>query len=701
MKILIIPTLTHLWARLAEEDARTSMPPSSGLICPRSPRRALVARCPVLPSLRPPGPLLRPNKALLQHFRNWLHLAGFSAVGRLVYGDAIVPVLGLDHCPWRELSEADLAAARDRIAIGNFPAQTSAAFLRGIGLFSAYLSVRQRRHLMSPSDGALAAWPATAPVTLLSFFGQDPPADAPQSGCVALRAPIRRAYVKSGALPRPLREALRLSQLPLAPVKRWSPANQAFYQHFRNWLTLSGYSPSAQYLYGLAARALFSLLATDWRDLDPLADLARLRDWVLDTYAAEATRQTYFKGIAKLTEYLHLRRSRALALKPNPGPPPARPARRSVRQRLTLPDPILASLDAYFAHCRRNWPPERADEIAADWWSAMTRPLRALRASGVPLESPAELTPARWYAYSDARAAAGISPNTLNGELAALRGWLWWLHDDDHPVCARMLKVRRLRTPPSLPKDVAPTTLRAFTRALEDDLASSAPRTRRCARMDLAWFLLMLHSGLRTGEIRRLLPDEIDWERRLIRIVDSKGLRSRLVPFSLQAADALNAWLALRGDDPELPATVFLDHGRPLPRSYCYQRLRSLGQRCGARIHPHQLRHSCATLLLNAGMPLPQVQALLGHQQIQTTRDYARSFDGTVAADYTRAMLSVERDLGFASVSAPPLNPAQLVALMDAVRGLGPLNPPQLDALAEARAGLLYLSGPAAQTKPV
>ena len=100
-------------------------------------------------------------------------------------------------------------------------------------------------------------------------------------------------------------------------------------------------------------------------------------------------------------------------------------------------------------------------------------------------------------------------------------------------------------------------------------------------------------------------------------------------------------------------------------------------------------------------MPLPQVQALLGHQQIQTTRDYARSFDGTVAADYTRAMLSVERDLGFASVSTPSLNPAQLVALMDAVRGLGPLNPPQLDALAEARAGLLCLSALAAETRPV
>ncbi|MEO6063440.1 MAG: tyrosine-type recombinase/integrase [Thermoflexales bacterium] len=700
MNILIIPSTAELWARLADEDAQMMAPAVSGNKYPTSPRRAGVARCPGLPALRRPGPLLQPNKALVQHFRNWLHHAGYSAVGRLVYGEAIQPVLGLDRRHWRDLAEPDLAAARAHIAAADLPLEARTAYLRGIDLFSAYLGIGQRRHMMSPSDQLMAAWPAVAPLTLLSFYGQDPPHDTAQSGCIPPRSDARRDYIKSGALPRPLRESLHLSDLPLAPVKRWPIANQAFYQHFRNWLTLSGYGPSAQYLYGLAARALFSLVAADWRDLDPEADIARLRAWVVATYPGEPTRQTYFKGIAKLAEYLRLRQSRALSLKPKPAPP-VKPPRRSFRDRLNLPAPILALLDAYFAHCRRNWPAERAAEIASDWWWTISRPLREIRASGVPLEAPEDITPARWYAYADARLASGISPTTLNGELTALRGWLWWLHDDAHPICARMLKVRPLRAPARLPKDLPPEATRALQRAIEVETFATEPGIRRRAGMDLAWFLLMLHSGLRTGEIRRLRLPDLDWERRQVRIEDSKGLRSRLTPFSPQAADALNAWLAVRGEDAELPDTVFFDRSRPLTASYCYQRLRWYGNRCGVRAHPHQLRHTCATLLLNAAMPLPQVQAILGHRQLQTTRDYARSYDGTVAADYTRAMLSLERELGLRPSGPQGLNPAQIVALLDAVRTTGVLNPRQLDDLAEARAGLLHLSTPAAETKPV
>jgi integrase len=391
-------------------------------------------------------------------------------------------------------------------------------------------------------------------------------------------------------------------------------------------------------------------------------------------------------------------------------------------QRHGLPAALLHALERYFAHCQRNWPSDRLLETGKAWWANLTLPLRQMRDMGLPIESASDITPVRWYAYVDARLAAGISPVTLNGLLSALRGWLWFVAeaatDDgadagacdagacdagacDAGACdagasvdARMLSLRKLRQPTRVPKDVPPDDLLKLQRVIELAVLDANPHTRWRGIMDLAWFLLMLHSGLRTGEVRRLKPGDIDWQRRQIRIEGSKLLRSRIAPMSLQAVEALNNWITLRGNDPDLPDTVFLDRHKPLSQTYCYSRLNTYAARAGiGKIHPHQLRHSCATLLLNAGMPLHQVQAVLGHANIETTRGYARSYDGTVAADYTRAMLSVEQDLGLLGegVSAT-VSPAQTVALLDALKSLGTLNSQQLDVLAQARAGVLGLA---------
>jgi hypothetical protein len=144
---------------------------------------------------------------------------------------------------------------------------------------------------------------------------------------------------------------------------------------------------------------------------------------------------------------------------------------------------------------------------------------------------------------------------------------------------------------------------------------------------------------------------------------------------------------------PALPPHAFLDFGKPLSQSYCYTRLQTFGERAGVTCSPHQLRHSCATLLLNAGMPIHQVQTVLGHKRLSTTTQYARSYDGTVAADYSRAMLLVEHALApinpaiYPSGQGTP-SPAHLVALLDSLRSLGTLNQAQLDVLARVRAGV-------------
>ena len=218
--------------------------------------------------------------------------------------------------------------------------------------------------------------------------------------------------------------------------------------------------------------------------------------------------------------------------------------------------------------------------------------------------------------------------------------------------------------------------------------------------MDRAWFLLMLHSGLRSCEARRLKLGDIDWERRLLRIEQSKGLKDRLVPFSLPAADALHAYLDVRGPAAALPETVFIYRHVPLGRTYFFHRLVRYGGRCGVQISAHRLRHSCATLLLNAGAPILTVQAILGHSHIDTTLDYARLYDGTIAADYYQAMAQVEGQIKVAEdAAAEPPTHGELLALVDSLRS-STLNDSQTETVRLLRAKLATLAERAATGSP-
>lgn len=172
----------------------------------------------------------------------------------------------------------------------------------------------------------------------------------------------------------------------------------------------------------------------------------------------------------------------------------------------------------------------------------------------------------------------------------------------------------------------------------------------------------MLYSGLRVGEVWRLRQRELDLAGQRLRIEQSKGLKDRIVFLSPATVVAIEAYLPLRGQGGD--DHLFLYRHRPLTPTYCAERLRTYGKRCGVTIRPHQLRHSCATLLLNAGAPILTVQALLGHEQIDTTLRYARLYDSTVAADYYRAMATIEQRLQPTTNPAkpPPHQPVQLIS---------------------------------------
>jgi hypothetical protein len=107
------------------------------------------------------------------------------------------------------------------------------------------------------------------------------------------------------------------------------------------------------------------------------------------------------------------------------------------------------------------------------------------------------------------------------------------------------------------------------------------------------------------------------------------------------------------------------------------------------KITPHQLRHTCATLLLNAGAPPAIVQTILGHKHIDTTMRYARLYDSTVATDYYGAMSEIEARMELAeNGSGQAVSGGQLLALVDTLR-TGTLNDDQRQTVLQLRTGIL------------
>ena len=445
-------------------------------------------------------------------------------------------------------------------------------------------------------------------------------------------------------------------------IKTWPSANRGFYRDFRQWLRDGGYGDSAIKLYSIAVRRALGLLDKPYRMIGD-ADIERVRQHMADHVPNPATHATYRKGLAKLVEYLHHRCHRK--------PPP-----KQVNWDYyvgPLPEWLGDDLRAYVAHCRRAWVPERQYRASLEILSQLTRPLRWIVAQA-PLADIGDLTPDLWFDYADARLAADIKPATLNRELAALHEFLRFLDAEGRPICQHTLLVERLPVGLRLPRDVPVDQLRRLMQEIEVDAGSSNAGIRRMGVMDRAWFSLMVYSALRVGEIRRLHFSDLDLEGRRVRIEQSKGLKDRVIPLSQPTVDALRAYLDVRG--PAATDHVFVYRHRAR----------------GIRVTCHQLRHSAATMLLNAGAPILTVQTILGHKNIDTTRRYARLYDGTVAAHYYCAMAEVESRMGLQDVSdGIASDPAHLLALVDSLQS-GTLNDDQQETVHALRTAILGLA---------
>jgi integrase/recombinase XerD len=294
--------------------------------------------------------------------------------------------------------------------------------------------------------------------------------------------------------------------------------------------------------------------------------------------------------------------------------------------------------DVNWASYLKDIPPDLADSLrryvtqrARSWRNAdRLRRTRSLLSQLSAFSRAAQLTcvrdttPKNWFAYVEARLRENIRPSSLNTTLRILRSFLRYLQSEGQEICERMLEIRPLKTGQPLPRDLPIVQIKILFTAIDND-------------MDRAWFLLMLHSGLRTCEVRALRLGDVDLSQRTIHIRETKNQRERVAYLSPPTVDAIQTYLANRKDTSEY---LFTRHYKPLSSRYCQSRLKTLGERVNVTVTPHQLRHTCATMLLNAGMSIFALQSLLGHRHVDTTLNYARLYDETVANQFLNARAS-------------------------------------------------------------
>lgn len=151
--------------------------------------------------------------------------------------------------------------------------------------------------------------------------------------------------------------------------------------------------------------------------------------------------------------------------------------------------------------------------------------------------------------------------------------------------------------------------------------------TSTYGRRDRAMFELIYSSGLRAGEVSRLRVGDLDLDTRLARIRMSKFDRERMVPLTHEAAEALRCWLI---PDADMESFVFPGSGggNSVSTATINKRFKTLLLRGGMYkpgLTTHQLRHACATHLIERGADIRYVQELLGHESIQTTVRYTKN----------------------------------------------------------------------------
>lgn len=199
---------------------------------------------------------------------------------------------------------------------------------------------------------------------------------------------------------------------------------------------------------------------------------------------------------------------------------------------------------------------------------------------------------------------------TIDNIRRILSSFFSWLEDEDYILKSPARRIHRVKTSTTIKETYSDEAL--------ETMRDSCQELR-----DLAIIDMLASTGMRVGEMVRLNRSDIDFNEREC-VVFGKGDKERLAYFDARTKIHLQNYLASRADsEPALFVTLKAPHKR-LQIGGIETRLREMGKRLNiTKVHPHKFRRTLATMAIDKGMPIEQLQQLLGHQRIDTTLKYA------------------------------------------------------------------------------
>lgn len=212
---------------------------------------------------------------------------------------------------------------------------------------------------------------------------------------------------------------------------------------------------------------------------------------------------------------------------------------------------------------------------------------------------------------------------TIDNIRRILSSFFSWLEDEDYIVKSPVRRIHKVKT------------CKTVKETYSDEALELMRDNCECVR-DLAIIDILSSTGMRVGELVRLNRSDIDFENREC-IVLGKGNKQRKVYFDARTKIHLQSYLRVRADENE---ALFVALQKPYDRlqiSGVEIRLRELGRKLEInKVHPHKFRRTLATMAIDKGMPIEQVQQLLGHQSVDTTLQYAMVNQNNVKLSHRR-----------------------------------------------------------------
>ena len=217
----------------------------------------------------------------------------------------------------------------------------------------------------------------------------------------------------------------------------------------------------------------------------------------------------------------------------------------------------------------------------------------------------------------------GSSKVTIDNIRRILSSFFSWLEDEGYILKSPVRRIHKIKTTLCIKE--------AYTEEALEVIRDECSELR-----DLALIDLLASTGMRVGELVQLNREDIDFSERECKVL-GKGDKERVVYFDARTKIHLKNYLDSRSDSDE---ALFVSLKAPYKRLQIggvESRLREIGKKCEMeKVHPHRFRRTLATVAIDKGMPIEQLQCLLGHKRIDTTLHYAMVKQSNVKASHRK-----------------------------------------------------------------